>query len=328
MQATTRLARVTAGTYAGDGNNSVTTGSGDDQIFTGVGNDAINAGDGKNTITDLGGNNAIHTGSGDDTITTGAGNDAIDAGNGTNVINAGDGNNAINTGSGADTITTGSGNDAINSGAGDDIIHAGGGSDSINAGTGNNTIDGGDGVDILDLSGGTAGITFTLTQGSGPTTFDGTASGLGSDTYMNMEGVTGTKFDDKLTGSSLADIINGGNGNDTITGGGGADTLSGGSGHDTFVYTAVSDSGPDAAHADLIKDFQDGQDKIDLSAAHSGLAFVAASTPNVVANSVTWYFDATHHQTVVQVDTTGDTTADMTILLSGNVTLHAGDFAL
>ena len=56
------------------------------------------------------------------------------------------------------------------------------------------------------------------------------------------------------------------------------------------------------------------------------LAFVAAQTAATVANSVAWVQSAGY--TYIHVDTTGDTVADMTITLYGNITLNSGDFNL
>ncbi len=143
-----------------------------------------------------------------------------------------------------------------------------------------------------------------------------------------MEGVSGTKFADTFIGSAAADTINGAGGADSITGNGGADLLTGGAGADKFFYLATTDSGPAPADADKISDFQHGSDKLDLSAIDADTStgtndafLIGGSNPNVVAHSVTWFFDAPNHQTVVQVDVNGDTTADMTILLAGNINL-------
>ena len=80
-----------------------------------------------------------------------------------------------------------------------------------------------------------------------------------------MATVNGTSFADNLVGTSGADTMTGRAGNDVIRGGGGRDTITLGSGRDTAVYTAVSDS-PFASNWDLITDFVQGEDRIDLTA--------------------------------------------------------------
>jgi hypothetical protein len=80
-----------------------------------------------------------------------------------------------------------------------------------------------------------------------------------------MATINGTSFADNLVGTSGADTINGRAGDDVIRGGGGRDTITLGSGRDTVVYTAVTDS-PFVSNWDLITDFVQGEDRIDLTA--------------------------------------------------------------
>ncbi len=60
-----------------------------------------------------------------------------------------------------------------------------------------------------------------------------------------------------LIGCNGNDTLDGGNGNDTLIGGGGNDALTGGNGNDTFVYSS-------GEGFDVIDDFQNGIDKIDI----------------------------------------------------------------
>ena len=43
----------------------------------------------------------------------------------------------------------------------------------------------------------------------------------------------------------------------------------------------------------------------------------AAKTFNVLAYGLTWYKDAAHNRTVIQMDNNGDATADMMIVIAG-----------
>lgn len=70
--------------------------------------------------------------------------------------------------------------------------------------------------------------------------------------------ITGGAANDILSGGDGDDMINGGNGNDKITGGDGDDKLKGGHGNDEFVFNNGDDT-------DIILDFEDSKDKIDLS---------------------------------------------------------------
>jgi Ca2+-binding RTX toxin-like protein len=153
------------------------------------------------------------------------------------------GNDIINGGAGNDTINGGDGNDTINGGDGNDIINAGVGNDIINAGVGNDTINGGLGKDIIN-------------------------AGVGNDI------INGGAGKDIINGGAGDDIINGGAGDDNLTGGDGNDTLTGGGGNDTFVFKA-------GFGADIITDFQDGLDLIDLTAFGNSSVF---STLNIIPN--------------------------------------------
>ncbi|BAM90588.1 putative outer membrane adhesin like protein, multiple VCBS domains [Bradyrhizobium oligotrophicum S58] len=151
-------------------------------------------------------------------------------------------------------VTGGSGNDILIGSSAANTINGGDGDDIIRGGGGNDTIDGGVGIDLLDFSDATAGITFTLSQSSGNTTGP-TLSGIGQDTYKNMEGVIGSAFNDVINGSSSNDVLVGGAGSDQLTGNGGSDT---------FKWNAGDLAG---GGLDTILDFQTGTsgDVIDLS---------------------------------------------------------------
>lgn len=73
--------------------------------------------------------------------------------------------------------------------------------------------------------------------------------------------VSGLDGDDRLIGSRSSDVLVGGLGSDTLTGGRGSDT---------FVY------GPDDLGADIITDYRDGTDLLDVSAFNFGVADLQA----------------------------------------------------
>lgn len=134
---------------------------------------------------------------------------------------------------------------------------------------------------------------------------------------------------DTITGSDGADALFLGRGRDTalagagddlIRGGRGADRLSGGAGADTFVYATAAHSRVGAA--DVLLDFESGQDHIDLSrlAARTGTAFA-------------WIGDATFSGTAgelrfadgcLSADLDGDRAADFVIKVTGD-SVVAGD---
>jgi VCBS repeat-containing protein len=147
----------------------------------------------------------------------------------------------------------------------------------------------------------------------------------GIDTFIGNNG------NDVLSGGAGDDNLFGNENNDRLTGGAGADHLTGGNNVDTFAYLATSDS--TLATSDVIADFTHGTDKIDLSAidavpggADNAFAF-GGSNANTVANSVT--FSESGGNTIIHIDNTGDTVADMQIVLTGTgLGLAASDFIL
>jgi hypothetical protein len=79
-----------------------------------------------------------------------------------------------------------------------------------------------------------------------------------------------------------------------------------------------------------------GSDIIDLSAIDANTStggnqvfLFGGQNANVVGHSVTWFEDITNGKTIVQADVNGDTTADISIILTGvNHHLTASDFIL
>ena len=141
-----------------------------------------------------------------------------------------------------------------------------------------------------------------------------------------MATINGTSFADNLVGTGAADNINGRAGNDVIRGGGGRDTITLGSGSDTVVYTTASDS-PFASNWDVITDFAQGTDRIDLSAL-LGTVDLTWGGLNATANGV-WY-SRSGTTVSIFIDTNGaPATPEMRIELrniSTTTVLAASDF--
>ena len=119
-------------------------------------------------------------------------------------------------------------NDQLTGLSGDDSISGGAGDDILNGGAGNDTLSGGAGKDQL-------------------------YGGAGDDSLKGGDG------NDTLVGGSGANKLFGGDGDDHFVVGDGADIMFGGAGHDTFEFVRAVGSGCE------IKDFEQGEDQIDLS---------------------------------------------------------------
>jgi Ca2+-binding RTX toxin-like protein len=159
-------------------------------------------------------------------------------------VRGNDFDNVLHGGAGNDIISGFSGNDQLFGDAGNDLLTGGGGADLL---------DGGDGQDNADYTNAQNGVIVNLATGVGS---GGDALG---DTYVSIEIVNGTRFNDTLTaGGGFGSTLHGGAGNDTLYGGagafnylygdGGVDTLIGGSGRDYLSPgSSASPSGlPDA----------------------------------------------------------------------------------
>ncbi|MDQ6433935.1 calcium-binding protein [Mesorhizobium sp. LHD-90] len=137
------------------------------------------------------------------------------------------------------------GDDVLKGTGGDDFIRGFGGNDSLFGGDGGDTLDGGPGADLLDGGGdgglfnvddtatyrsARAGVHATLRN---PSENTGDAAG---DTYINIQELEGSNFDDVLHGNSRDNGLFGGNGDDILDGGGSGDRLFGGTGIDSASY--------------------------------------------------------------------------------------------
>ena len=220
-----------------------------------------------------------------------------DAGN--NILNGSNENDDIYGKGGDDTINGGAGDDSLWGGDGADtfVFIPGHGDDSIR--------DFKPGTDIIDLSGfGGEAISWSALQqaftvvdwsiedeehtglqidlsdwGGGTIILWGVTSadqltrdsfelpvtvthGTGANDTLTGEAVNdemyGKEGKDTLLGRGGDDTLFGGAGDDELGGGAGYDTLTGGAGADTFVYNSGD------GH-DRITDFDDGEDRIDLS---------------------------------------------------------------
>ena len=235
----------------------------------------------------------------------------------------------INLGHGDDTARMGDNDDFIIGGRGADLIYGNGGIDTVsyaassgvtvlldkNRGTRGDAL--GDRLyDIENIIGGSYG---DVLRGN-----DGVNDIAG---YYGDDLIRGWGGNDELSGEFGDDRVLGDDGDDTIVGGDGRDTLTGGAGFDIFAYLAISDSTVTASGRDVIQDFTQGEDQIDLSAlgvtSFAGAAFTGAG------NEVRAFLAGAGDRINVQVDLDGDLNADFSvILLNTTATLTSDDFIL
>jgi Ca2+-binding RTX toxin-like protein len=262
--------------YANVENLTLESGSGN--IF-GVGNDL------NNIINGNEGANLIIAGGGADTVNGAAGNDLIFGGDGNDQLRGDEGVDYIVGGLGLDTLDGGAGADEIYGEDGDDILSGGTtfDTDILVGGAGNDSLYGDSGRGDYDRLYGNAGndsfyvdtpadLVFEQAN-EGIDTVYANINGAGFYLYDNIENLVlegstpfgvGNALNNNITGNSGSNWLLGGAGNDTLNGMGGNDVLFGEAGNDVFVFGAGSG-------ADVIGDFNRGQDRIDLSA--FGLSF-------------------------------------------------------
>jgi serralysin len=127
---------------------------------------------------------------------------------------------------------------------------------------GDNVLDGGAGIDTVSYANvkfEEGGVKVSLALAGAQNTL---VSGF--DKLISIENLTGSVNGDLLSGNAKVNAIDGGEGDDSIAGGGDADALTGGAGNDLFIFASTGDS--TSADRDSISDYEDGTDKIDVSA--------------------------------------------------------------
>ncbi len=173
---------------------------------------------------------------------------------------------------------------------GPDTILGGSGDDTLAGGRGEDDIYGGSGDDVLYASG------FYF---DGPIVSDRLHGENGNDLLYGAFGddsLYGGNGDDTLIGGDSAyttgnDYLDGGRGNDLLDGTSGVDTLFGGAGADKFRFTLVgeygyrSGTGSGEGRRDVVLDFEQGADVLDLSSFQDYLAFSNDLDPPVFLGS-------------------------------------------
>jgi Ca2+-binding RTX toxin-like protein len=273
----------------------------DDRIDRFIGTDAANHfwgqgggdyfnGGGGNDILDGGNDGDILYGeAGADTIIGGAGQDYLDGGAGIDTVvytgssagvtidlangtaNGGDGDGPVQIVGRGTTIRhdilSGFEN-AVGSSFDDHIIgtaqrnelSGGAGDDTLTGGDGADRLNGGAGSDTADYADAESGVRLRLGGGRSA-----------GDTYISIENLAGSGFNDHLTGDGSVNVLTGQGGNDTIDGGRGDDTLLGDYAYQGDVPpspgmgTGYATLGPDATNNSIATAF-DISDNFSLAA--------------------------------------------------------------
>ena len=288
------------------------------QVINGTaGNDSLTGTQGDDTLNGFGGDDTIDGGDGFDSMDGGLGNDSYHSNQLAAGSNPGD---VIVDAGGTDTLTltginvtlqdgienlilrpTGFGGglatgnslnnlirvdssssayvETLDGAAGDDTLIGGPGDETFMLSSGNDFIDGGS--DQLSMLQATSAVVADF--GAGTAT-----SAVGTTTFVNVGGIFGSAFNDKLmaddwrlldggggddtvTGGSDGGSLHGGDGNDLVTGGAGADFIGGGGGNDTLdggfgndTFTIQGAAGSDTINGG------EGHDDVAMFGASSG----------------------------------------------------------
>ena len=239
-----------------------------ERVIGSAGDDVIRSWGSDLIILGLGGADTIIGGSGNDTMIGGAGADFMDGRGGYDTVEYSYSSTGVtadlttpanNTGEAAgdtyanierfvgsffaDVMRGSAAGDILVGLAGDDQFFGMGGDDYLFGGLGADQFDGGADYDSVEYSPATAGVTVNMSNGA-----LGAGEALG-DTFVSVERIIGSYFDDQILGGALADNLIGLTGNDTLSGGdgddmllgfAGADVLNGGNGFDTAEYSYSS----------------------------------------------------------------------------------------
>ena len=242
----------------------------DDVLIGDSGPNRLEGGEGKDELQGGDGDDLLLGGDDDDVLEGGRGFDRLDGGTGTDTVsfvNSGEGItvnlvfndqtiinienvigsdylDSIRGDSGENDLYGRGGDDELNGGAGNDRLFGEDGDDQLWGLSGADRLDGGDGIDIVVYWSSDAAVTVDLEDGTGQ---GGHAEG---DVIVNVENLWGSDHNDVLSGDARSNRLYGSRGNDILEGRGGADR---------FIFEHSNGD-------DIILDFTDNEDLIDLSA--------------------------------------------------------------
>ena len=200
-------AGVTNLTVTGTTNASATGGTTDDTIIMGDGNNLVEGGGGADSLTG---------GAGVDTVSYATSDAAVEVGIAMGATVTG-GHATGDTLSGFENVTGSAFGDTLRGDAGNNVLAGLNGDDTLEGGAGADVHDGGMGDDTASYANAASAIRTNLASG-------GTFGEALGDSYIDVENLTGSAFNDTLIGNALGNVLTGGAGADVLSGGGGADT--------------------------------------------------------------------------------------------------------
>lgn|GEM_PF-6180293 len=153
-------------------------------------------------------------------------------------------------------------NDVLLGDSGEDLLYGGSGDDRLRGLAGADALFGGSGFDLADYAQSATAVRVDLANPSA-----NSGAEAAGDSYVSIEGVIGSAFDDGLYGDDGDNRLYGGAGNDILRGGTGNDSLFGGAGNDVFL----AGSGAERYYG------SDGYDLLDYRAATRGITLDLAS---------------------------------------------------
>ncbi|MCV0423920.1 MAG: M10 family metallopeptidase C-terminal domain-containing protein [Roseibium sp.] len=246
---------------------------GNDTIIGGAGQDYLNGGEGIDTVVYAGSSSGVTVDLANGTASGGDADGPVQiVGRGTAIRHdiIVDVENAVGSFFDDHLIGNAQANE-LSGGSGDDTLTGGEGADLLNGGAGSDT---------ADYSDATSGVRLNLARGRSE-----------GDTYVSIENLAGSGFDDRLRGDRAANTLTGQGGDDTLRGGGGDDTLFG--------------------------DFSDQADAIPRPGMGTGYATLGADATN---NSIATAFDISNNFSLTEDPDIFDSTTVLhtTVNATGN----------
>lgn len=198
-------------------------------------------------------------------------------------------------------------------------------------------------IDLVDGNTIQSSTSATLTQSALHLALLGIAdvSGIGNGLANTITGNAGDNVlrgfngNDLLQGGGGEDVLGGGANNDVLNGGAAKDRMSGGGGRDIFVFDDLAEA---RSGMDIISDFQQGLDRIDLRGidavtgggdnAFHMLAVNEAFSGSGAASAGELRHYQLAERTIIEGDVNGDGAADFRIQLNGVFTLSGADVLL